>query len=99
MSDPAQNEAGAKAALRAKVAEIAERLGARGRSLADDESLLQTGAIDSAGMMELILWIEMEFDREIDLDALDLENFGSIDAMARFLAESDAAPAAAPLDA
>lgn len=88
------NDTALRPTIRAKAAEIAARLGHDAAALADDDPLLAGGLIDSAGMMELILWLETAFELEIDIDELDLENFASVAAIARFVAG-----AAAPVSA
>jgi acyl carrier protein len=70
--------------IRAKVVEIAARDGADATRLNDDDLIPQTGMLDSAGIMELIVWYETWFDLAIDPAELTIENFGSIDAMAAY---------------
>jgi acyl carrier protein len=70
--------------IRAKVVEIAARDGADATRLNDDDLIPQTGMLDSAGIMELIVWYETWFDLAIDPAELTIANFGSIDAMAAY---------------
>ena len=69
-----------------KVLELARARGIRARDLADDEVIPDTGLLDSAGIMELIVWFETRFDLEIDQSDLTIENFGTVNAMAGYLA-------------
>jgi acyl carrier protein len=71
--------------IRHKVLEIARSIGRRTRNLSDDDILPETGLLDSAGILELILWVETEFGIEIDQQELSLDNFGSIRRMAAFI--------------
>ncbi|MGH8167028.1 MAG: acyl carrier protein [Woeseiaceae bacterium] len=49
-------------------------------------NLLTDEIVDSVAMMDLIVWFEEHFKISIDTDDLTPENFGSIDAMALYLA-------------
>jgi acyl carrier protein len=44
--------------------------------------------LDSADILELITWCETTFDLSIDQAHLTLENFGSVDAIARYLSHA-----------
>jgi acyl carrier protein len=76
--------------IRQKVQQIARELGRDARDLTDDDILPETGLLDSAAILELILWVETDFGIEIDQGELSLENFGSIRRMTAFI---DARPA------
>jgi acyl carrier protein len=54
--------------------------------LRDDESLLDTGVIDSSTMMELILFLETKFRIKIDEDEMTPENFDTINAITALVA-------------
>lgn len=75
-----------KSKIRAKVAELAARLGKNSKNMSDDAVLLEQGLLDSASVLELLVWIEVQLDIELDQDELSLDNFGSIQRMATFLA-------------
>jgi acyl carrier protein len=57
---------------------------------ANDESFLQSGTIDSTGMLELISFVETNFDIEIDDTELVPENLDSVDNLVAFLARKRA---------
>ena len=60
-----------------------------GESLeSDDESLVQTGTIDSSGVMELILFIEDEFNVHIDDGDIAPENIDSVNSLAALIEKS-----------
>jgi acyl carrier protein len=64
-------------------------------ALNDGDSLLQKGVVDSTGMMELIAFLEGEFDIAITDAEMVPENLDSVDAIVRFLnARRMALPAA-----
>ena len=50
-----------------------------------DESLLEKGVIDSAAMMDLVIFLEKEFSISVSRTDILPENFETIDAMADFL--------------
>lgn len=72
--------------VRAKVLELASRTGAKKPTLQDDEVIPETGLLDSAAIMELIVWLETRFDVEIDQGDLTIENFGTVNAIVEYLA-------------
>ncbi|MCG3162920.1 MAG: D-alanine--poly(phosphoribitol) ligase subunit 2 [Acidobacteria bacterium] len=53
---------------------------------ASDTDLLATGIMDSLALVELILRIEQDFGVQVSVDDLELENFRSLDSIARFVA-------------
>ncbi len=56
-----------------------------GFELRDDDSLFETGIIDSMGVMELILVLEREFGLTVRDDEITEENLGSLAAIASFV--------------
>jgi len=77
--------AAARRDIRTKVAELARRLGARTADIKDDEVIPETGLLDSAAIMELVVWFELRFDVTIDQADLTIDNFGTINAMVDYL--------------
>jgi acyl carrier protein len=70
-------------------------------SLTDDLSLIDTGLVDSTGMMDVIVFLESEFGFHIEDDEMVPENLESIGQIARFVASKRAgssAGAVAPLE-
>jgi len=80
--------ASAREAIRREVIRIARQLGKDARGLGSDQEIPASGLLDSAGLMELMTWYEMTWDLSIDQDDFTIENFGTIDAMVRYLARS-----------
>jgi len=54
-------------------------------ALANDDSLLEKGIIDSTGVLELVEWLEDDFGLEIDDDDLIPENLDSVNNLAAFI--------------
>ena len=71
--------------IRNKVIELAKALGRDARNLTETDILPRTGLLDSASILELIIWAETEFDLEFDQSDLSLENFGSIEKMSVYI--------------
>ena len=59
--------------------------------LDNNDSFLELGIIDSTGIMEVVLFIEMEFDIEVDDEELLPENLDTINNLVKFIATRQAA--------
>ena len=53
--------------------------------IADEASFLETGVIDSMGVMELVAFIQSEFGVEAAQQEIVVENFDSISKLANFV--------------
>ncbi len=53
--------------------------------IADDDSFLETGVVDSMGVMELVAFIQSEFGVEVAQREIVVENFDSIRKLANFV--------------
>ena len=71
----------AKGRIRRKIAELASELGRSASELRDDQVIPQTGLLDSAALMVLIVWFEEEFGVSTENDELTIDNFGTVDLM------------------
>jgi D-alanine--poly(phosphoribitol) ligase subunit 2 len=80
-----RNETSVKAQIRGKIEELAKALGRDAGTLKDDDCIPQTGLLDSASLMMLIVWYETQFDISTDDEEPTIDNFGSIDLMADYL--------------
>ena len=70
---------------------IVERfLFGQGGDLADHDSLLQRGVIDSTGVLELVAFLESTFAVGFDDTELVPDNLDSIDRIARFVERKQA---------
>lgn len=58
-----------------------------------DQALVKTGVIDSTGILEIVTFLETEWSVQTADEELAAENFGSIGAIARFVAQKTAAAA------
>lgn len=53
-----------------------------------DADLIDDGLMDSLMLVDLLTFLEQEYDIEIDLEDLEIDNFRSIAAIARFVDSS-----------
>ena len=72
--------------IHTKVVELARQMGRDASGLGYAESIPERAGLDSPALLELILWYETEFGLEIDQDQLTMDNFGTVEAMAAYLA-------------
>jgi acyl carrier protein len=68
---------------------------ARERRIRNDDALLGTGIVDSLGILEVVAFLEREFQIGVSDDDLVPEQFESIETIARFV---DGKRRAAPRD-
>jgi acyl carrier protein len=54
-------------------------------TIGDDDSLLGNGIIDSMGVIEVITFIQQEFEITIDDEDITEENLGTLAAIARYV--------------
>ncbi len=64
----------------------------------DTDSFLETGVIDSMGVMELVAFVQSEFGLKVDPQEIIVENFDSICKLADFVRRK-LAPTQAPVPA
>lgn len=58
---------------------------ARKRPIANADNLLESGIIDSLGILDLVSFLEQEFTIAVADDELIPENFESVDRLSRFV--------------
>jgi acyl carrier protein len=73
-----------QAEIRAKVVDLAAKLGNDATGVSNDEILPFTGLLDSAALMELVAWYEQHFGLTLKQEEINIDNFGSIRAMTEF---------------
>lgn len=71
--------------IRAKVQELAANMGMDASELTDDDIIPATGMLDSAAILELVVWYEAEYDMPLEQDEINIDNLGSVTAMANFV--------------
>ncbi len=60
--------------------------GAGDEALGNDSSFLETGIIDSTGILEIVSYLEEEFDVSVADDEIVPENLDSVTKIARYVA-------------
>ena len=74
-----------KRAIREKVIELAQNLGVDASALQDDDIIPATGYLDSAGILELVVWYENTYDFPLQQEEINIDNLGSVNSMVAFL--------------
>jgi acyl carrier protein len=74
-----------KTAIRQKVIELANELGEDASDISDEDIIPATGTLDSAAILALVVWYEETYDFPIKQEEINIDNLGSINAMADFL--------------
>jgi D-alanine--poly(phosphoribitol) ligase subunit 2 len=74
-----------KAAVRAKVIELAKNLGMDASDIGDDDIIPATGYVDSAAILELVVWYEDAYQMPLKQEEINIDNLGSINSMADFV--------------
>jgi acyl carrier protein len=59
---------------------------AKKRNIQEQDSLLETGVLDSLGILDLVHYLEGEFGFQVSDDELLPENFDSVKSIAAFVA-------------
>jgi D-alanine--poly(phosphoribitol) ligase subunit 2 len=72
-------------AIKDKIIEIADRMGDDARELRSDEMIPATGLIDSASLLELLVWYERHFEIALPQEDITIDNLGTLSAMADFV--------------
>jgi len=71
-----------------KIVELAKQLGRKADKLGFDDEIPASGLLDSPALLELIFWYENEFELEVEQHELNLDNFGTVNAMVAYLERS-----------
>lgn len=74
-----------KTAIRNQVISLANELGEDASDIEDDDIIPATGLLDSAAILALVVWFEETYDFPLEQDEINIDNLGSINAMADFL--------------
>jgi acyl carrier protein len=77
-----------KQAILAKIYDLARDLGNTAGGIEFSDSIPESGILDSAGLIELIIWYETSYGLSINQEEITAENFGTIDAMAAYFQRS-----------
>jgi len=85
------DRAAVKAAIRSQVIELANALGTDASEIGDDDIIPATGLLDSTAIIQLVVWYEQAYDLPLKQEEINIDNLGSIIAMADFLLARKAA--------
>lgn len=79
------DQAAIEDAIKQKLIQICETLGEDASDLAHDELIPASGLIDSAGLLELLMWYESNFAIPLKPEEITIDNLGSIALMAEYV--------------
>ena len=74
-----------KATIRARVIELAKNLGMDASDLGDEDIIPATGYVDSAAILELVVWYEDAYEMPLKQEEINIDNLGSINSMTEFV--------------
>ncbi len=74
-----------QAAVRAKVIELAKNLGMDASEIGNDDLIPATGYVDSAAILELVVWYEDAYQMPLRQEEINIDNLGSINSMTDFV--------------
>jgi len=66
-------------------------LSSNGFDLSDDASLLDEGIVDSTGVLELVLFVEEQFNIEVLDNEIVPDNFDSVNRLAAYIEQKNTA--------
>jgi acyl carrier protein len=72
------------AELRVRLAEIASGLGRDASQLGEDDIIPDSEVVDSAGLLEFVIWYEERYAVGLDPSEMTVDNLGSLARMADF---------------
>ena len=78
-------------AIKEKIVAIAQNLGNDASALTADELIPATGLLDSAALLELIVWYEAHFDIVLKQEEINIDNLGTIQSMTDFVQQRKSA--------
>lgn len=71
--------------IRVKFTELARELGHDASQITDEDIIPATGLLDSTGILTLVVWYEGSFDMKLEQGEINIDNLGSIEAMANYV--------------
>jgi D-alanine--poly(phosphoribitol) ligase subunit 2 len=76
--------------IHGKVIELALEIGQDAARLSPDTPIPGSGLLDSAGLLQLMVWVESEYGLSIPEEDLNVENFGTMRAIADYIGRARA---------
>ena len=65
---------------------------ARGDAFGDDDSFLESGILDSTGVLEMVGFIEKQFSIRVEADEITPDNLDSLDKLTAFITRKTVKP-------
>lgn len=70
--------------LREHLSEVAAALGNDASRLSDTDIIPDSGVVDSAGLLEFVVWYDETFSLDLQPEEMTIDNLGSLASMADF---------------
>ena len=86
----ADNRGAIIAALRRMLETLASNLGNEASGIGEDDIIPDTGALDSAGIVEFVMTIDNAYGLGLEAEDMTVDNLGSLAAIASFIAARQA---------
>jgi len=74
-----------RSSIRDKIAELAARGGNNTAGVGDDDIIPFAGILDSAALLELVVWYENHYNVSLKQEEINIDNLGSVNAMTDYL--------------
>ena len=71
--------------VRNKIIQLADKIDNDASDLRDTDIIPETGYLDSAGIIELVVWLEDIFEVVIKDSEITIENLGSLNSIGEFI--------------
>ncbi len=71
--------------IKAKIVELAAKLDMDASALASDEIIPAAGLVDSAALLELLVWFEQHYNIDLPQEDVTIDNLGSLALMADYV--------------
>lgn len=71
--------------MRAQVQKLAAACGNENVTISDSEIIPETGLLDSAAVVQLVVWVEATYSIPLEEDEITIENLGSVDKITSFV--------------
>jgi acyl carrier protein len=70
--------------MKARLAEVARGIGRDATRLGEDDIIPDSDAIDSAGLLEFVVWYDEKYQLALEPEEMTVDNLGSLARMADF---------------
>ncbi len=79
------NKADIEQEIKSKIVEIVSEIGMDASELGVDDIIPATGLVDSAALLQLLVWYENHYKLPLSQEEITIDNLGSLSLMADFV--------------